>query len=107
MRMTLMLIGIMLILVVTSNPSLAHSPMFSCFYGEDDTIFCEGAFSDGSDAAGTAIKVRDAQGNLLSSGKLDFTGSIELKKPAVDGFEILFDGGPGHQLKVRSIDIRY
>ncbi|MBN2792792.1 MAG: hypothetical protein JXQ81_09825 [Desulfuromonadales bacterium] len=93
------------LLAVMAGTGQAHSPMFSCFYSESDTISCEGAFSDGSNAAGTAIEVRDARGNLLRSGKLDFTGSIEFKKPVEDDFTILFDGGPGHQLQVGAADI--
>ncbi|MBN2644293.1 MAG: hypothetical protein JXR59_02325 [Desulfuromonadaceae bacterium] len=99
------IIGSTFILAFTTGSGWAHSPIFTCFFSEGAVISCEGAFSDGSNAAGTAIEVKDAHGNLLSSGKLDFTGSIELKKPAVDDFTILFDGGPGHQLQVRSSDI--
>jgi hypothetical protein len=107
MRINRIIVNSLFLLAVMAGTGQAHSPMFSCFFSEGDTISCEGAFSDGSNAAGVVIEVRDAGGKLLSSGKLDFTGSIELKKPAVDDFEILFDGGPGHQLKVGSSDIMY
>ncbi|HDS16657.1 MAG TPA: hypothetical protein ENN66_08670 [Proteobacteria bacterium] len=83
----------------------AHSPIFTCFTNGDGSLTCEGAFSDGSDAAGATIEVRDGLGKLLSRGRLDFTGTIELEKPAADSFEIIFDGGPGHQLKIKSCDI--
>ena len=40
----------------------AHTPLFDCFDNGDDTLTCEGGFSDGSSAAGVSIRVLDRQG---------------------------------------------
>ena len=48
-----MLFGtLLLISALAARFALAHSAVCSCFDNGDDTITCEGGFSDGSSAAG-------------------------------------------------------
>ncbi|MGV3592639.1 MAG: hypothetical protein ACO1PZ_13200, partial [Gammaproteobacteria bacterium] len=62
-------------------PAHAHTPLFDCFDNGDETLTCEGGFSDGSSAAGVSIRVLDAQGKVLEQGELGEDGSILLKRP--------------------------
>lgn len=82
----------------------AHTPLFDCFDNGDDTITCEGGFSDGSSAAGVAIQVLDAQGKVLEQGELDSAGAITLKRPAGE-FSVVFGAGAEHSLTVLGDDI--
>jgi hypothetical protein len=86
------------------SPAQAHTPLFDCFDNGDDTITCEGGFSDGSSAAGVAIRVLDAQGKVLEQGELDSAGSIMLKRPSGE-FSVVFAAGEEHSLTVLGDDI--
>jgi hypothetical protein len=85
-------------------PAQAHTPLFDCFDNGDETITCEGGFSDGSSAAGVDIRVVDAQGKVLEQGELDAQGSILLKRPAGE-FSVVFAAGEEHSLTVLGDDI--
>ncbi len=85
-------------------PAQAHTPLFDCFDNGDDTITCEGGFSDGSSAAGVGIRVLDAQGKVLEQGELDTAGSITLARPAGE-FSVVFGAGEEHSLTVLGDDI--
>ena len=82
----------------------AHTPLFDCFDNGDDTITCEGGFSDGSSAAGVSIQVVDAQGKVLEQGELDNAGAITLKRPSGE-FSVVFGAGAEHSLTVLGDDI--
>jgi len=83
----------------------AHTPILNCFLNSDGTITCEGGFSDGSSGTGVAILVLDANENVLIEGILDEFGEFTFPKPQ-DSFVVVFDGGPGHQVKVKGEDIQ-
>ncbi|MEY4642581.1 MAG: hypothetical protein RLZZ227_2575 [Pseudomonadota bacterium] len=82
----------------------AHTPLFDCFDNGDATMTCEGGFSDGSSAAGVAIRVVDAQGKVLEQGELDADGAIVLARPAGE-FSVVFASGEEHSLTVLGDDI--
>jgi hypothetical protein len=82
----------------------AHTPLFDCFDNADETITCEGGFSDGSSAAGVSIRVVDAQGKVLEQGELDSAGAITLKRPMGE-FSVVFGAGEEHSLTVLGDDI--
>lgn len=99
------LLGALLLLsFICALPAQAHTPLFDCFDNGDDTITCEGGFSDGSSAAGVAIRVLDAQGKVLEQGELDSAGSIMLKRPSGE-FSVVFASGEEHSLTVLGDDI--
>ncbi|MBN2231400.1 MAG: hypothetical protein JW781_01085 [Deltaproteobacteria bacterium] len=99
-------IAVAVALLPWAVPGHAHSPIFTCFANGDGSVTCEGAFSDGSSAAGAAVEVRDGKGRVLTRKTLDFTGTVELERPATKDFVIIFDGGPNHTIEVRPGDIR-
>ena len=76
-----------------------HTPLFSCYDNGDDTVTCEGGFSDGSSAAGVSIHIKDGSGAVLMETKLDEFSEVTFDKP--DGkYMIRFDAGEGHTLDV-------
>lgn len=85
-------------------PAQAHTPLFDCFDNGDNTLTCEGGFSDGSSAAGVDIRVLDAQGKVVEQGELDAQGSILLKRPAGE-FSVVFGAGEEHSITVLGDDI--
>lgn len=82
----------------------AHTPLFSCFDNGDGSITCEGGFSDGSSAAGVAVRVVDKDGKVLMEDKLDEFSEYTVKKPSQE-FTVIFDAGEGHQIKIPGKEI--
>lgn len=82
----------------------AHSAVCSCFDNGDDTVTCEGGFSDGSSAAGVVIRVLDARDKLLLEGKMDDAGTFTFKKPS-DEYHVVFDAGQSHVVTIDGADI--
>ena len=82
----------------------AHSPVFDCYLENDDTVTCEGGFSDGTSAENAAVRVLDENGKVLLEGKIDAEGRFSFRKP--DGeYHIVFDAGPRHSVTIFSSDI--
>ena len=84
--------------------ALAHTPLFSCYDFGDDTVLCEGGFSDGSSAKGTEILIIDGSGKELIKSKLNADSEIEFDKPSGE-YKVLFNGGPGHSIEINGKDI--
>ncbi|PJC88099.1 hypothetical protein CSW98_02975 [Vibrio sp. HA2012] len=77
----------------------AHTPLCSCYDFGDNTILCEGGFSDGSSASGVDMYVTDTSGKELLKGKIDDNGEFEFQKPSVD-YSVQFNAGPGHIIEI-------
>lgn len=84
--------------------AFAHTPVCNCFDNGDDTITCEGGFSDGSSATGVAIRVLDARDRVLIDGKIDVAGSFMFMKPAIE-YHVVFDAGQSHIVTIDGGDI--
>ena len=82
----------------------AHTPLFDCFDNGDDTITCEGGFSDGASAEGIVIRVMDVLGKVLEQGELDARGSITLQRPGSE-FTVVFSAGDDHKITILGDDI--
>jgi hypothetical protein len=93
-----------LLLLLGSASAQAHTPLFDCFDNGNDSVTCEGGFSDGASAAGISIRLLDAQGKVLEQGKLDAKGSITFKRPAGE-FSVVFEAGTEHSITVLGDDI--
>ena len=93
------------LLVLTAAVLYAHAPILLCWDNGDGTVTCEGGFSDGSPATGTEIRVEDESGKVLVKGKIDKNNEFTFKKPE-GKFVVIFDGGPGHTVKVSSSKIK-
>jgi hypothetical protein len=95
---------LLLISLLAARFALAHSAVCSCFDNGDHTITCEGGFSDGSSAAGVAIRVLDGRDKLLLEGKMDDKGTFTFMKPDVE-YHVVFDAGQSHVVSIDSGDI--
>lgn len=84
--------------------ALAHTPLFSCYDFGDNTILCEGGFSDGSSASGVEILVLDGSDKELIKSEINEDGEFEFQKPSGD-YKVQFNAGPGHSIEVDGKDI--
>ena len=85
-------------------PAFGHNAICDCFLNDDDTITCEGGFSDGAKATGVPLRVYDRDGKVLTEGVMDEKSEYTFRKPAVD-FRVEFDAGEGHVVKIDGRDI--
>lgn len=94
------------IALLASN-SFAHAPLFDCYFDKNDqeNIYCEGGFSDGSDAANIDVIALDYDDNVVFQGKLDQNSQIKFKKPTAEQYYIRFEGGDGHEIELDYLDI--
>lgn len=82
-----------------AGSAYAHSPICNCLDNGDDTVTCEGGFSDGSSAAGVKMRVLDAGGAVLQEGVMDKNSEYTFDKPQ-GAYKVIFDGGDGHSIEV-------
>ncbi len=94
----------LLLLTVTTRFAYAHSPICDCYDNGDDTITCEGGFSDGGTAAGIPLRILDGTGKILIDGAMTERSEFTFAKPQVN-FSVEFDGGDGHVVKIDGRDI--
>ena len=87
-----------------SGQAFAHSPLMSCFDNGDNTVTCEGGFSDGSSASGVKIHVKGADGSVIEETKMNQDSECTFKKPA-SGYVVVFDAGEGHTVEINGADI--
>jgi len=95
----------MLAVLACTQSAWAHSPIAQCKQLPQQLIECEGAFSDGSKAAGVTMDVMSYDEKILISGKLDNDSKLRFKRPSGD-FYVLFDAGPGHVLEIDQAEIK-
>ena len=84
--------------------AFAHTPLCSCYDNGDETITCEGGFSDGSSASGVEIRVIDKDEKVLINAKMNEDSEVTFKKPS-GPYKVVFDAGPGHEVIVDGKDI--
>lgn len=91
-------------LLATAVVAQAHTPLCSCFDNGDDTITCEGGFSDGSSASGVSMRIETPDGTVLLEGKMSEDSEFTFDKPKAD-YVVMFDAGEGHKIKVPGKEI--
>jgi hypothetical protein len=92
------------LLIAVGPLAYAHNAICDCFDNGDDTITCEGGFSDGGKAAGVPLRVLDGAGKVLVDGKMSDNSDFTFPKPKVD-FRVEFDAGQGHVVTIDGRDI--
>jgi hypothetical protein len=97
-----MIKGVLFSLFVVSS-SFAHTAIMSCFDNGDNTITCEGGFSDGSSASGVVFKVLE-DNNMILQTRLSEDSDITFNKPK-DDYTVVFDAGEGHQIVIDGTNI--
>jgi hypothetical protein len=90
--------------VAAATPLWAHNAICSCFDNGDDTITCEGGFSDGGSAAGVPLRVFDQAGKVLVDGAITKAGDFKFARPKVP-FRVELNAGEGHVVKIDGRDI--
>jgi len=91
-------------LLALAAAAYAHNAICDCFDNGDETITCEGGFSDGGKAVGVPMRVLDSAGKILIDGKMSDKSDFTFAKPKVD-FRVEFDGGQGHIVTIDGRDI--
>jgi hypothetical protein len=84
--------------------AIAHTPICDCYDNGDDTITCEGGFSDGGTAVGIPMRIVDTSGRVLIEGAMSDNSDFTFAKPDVD-FLVEFEGGEGHIIQIDGRDI--
>ena len=91
-------------LVLLATAVYAHNAICDCFDNGDETITCEGGFSDGGTAVGIALRVLDQAGKVLIEGVMSERSDFTFAKPKGD-FRVEFDAGEGHVVTIDGRDI--
>ena len=91
-------------LLACAAAAFAHNAICDCYDNGDDTITCEGGFSDGGKAVGVPLRVLDQAGKVLIDGKMSEQSDFTFTKPKVD-FRVQFDAGQGHVVTIDGRDI--
>ena len=99
-----LMFGALILGLIFTPVSMAHTPLCSCYDNGDGTITCEGGFSDGSSASGVELRVESADGKVLIKGKMSEDSEYTFDKPS-DAYKVLFDAGEGHMVEVDGKEI--
>ena len=90
--------------LTASGVASAHTPLCMCFDNGDNSITCEGGYSDGSSASGVGIRVENDGGEVLQEGAMDANSEFTFERPQGE-FNVVFDGGEGHRIVVSGKEI--
>lgn len=96
--------GPLAVLFIVGQAAWAHSPICNCYDNGDGSVTCEGGFSDGSSAAGVAIRIVDARDRVLIDAKMGEDGTFSFAKPDQE-FHVVFDAGQSHLVTIFGEDI--
>jgi hypothetical protein len=104
MKKLISVLCLVICVVFISTGSFAHTPLCSCYDNGDDTVTCEGGFSDGSSAAGVEMRVEESKGKVLIKGKMDEDSEFTFDKPSAP-YSVIFDAGEGHAIEIDGKEI--
>lgn len=94
----------MVSLALAAAVASAHNAICNCFENDDETITCEGGFSDGGKAVGVPLRVFDRAGKVLIEGVMSKDSNFTFPKPKV-AFRVEFNAGEGHIVTIDGRDI--
>ncbi|MGC4030054.1 MAG: hypothetical protein QM696_14420 [Steroidobacteraceae bacterium] len=92
-------------LALLAGVAWAHNAICDCYENGDNTVTCEGGFSDGGKAVGVPMRVLDGAGKVLVEGKMSDKSDFTFPKPKVD-YRVEFNGGEGHIVIIDGRDIQ-
>jgi hypothetical protein len=92
------------IAMAAATVAWSHNAICSCFDNGDNTITCEGGFSDGGKAAGVPLRVFDQSGKVLVDGIMSKDSNFTFPRPKVP-FRVEFNAGEGHVITIDGRDI--
>lgn len=103
-RLKLYAVGAAIGVLLLARPVIAHTPICNCYDNGDDTVTCEGGFSDGASAAGVSIRVLDERDRVLLDGVMAEDSTYTFDKPSEE-YHVIFDAGQSHLVTIFSADI--
>jgi hypothetical protein len=98
------LVWLAAVLALLATAAQAHNAICDCYDNGDDTITCEGGFSDGGKAVGVPLRVLDQTGKVLIEGVMSEKSDYTFAKPKIE-YRVEFDGGTGHVITIDGRDI--
>lgn len=93
-----------LVVAIYVTSLLAHTPICDCYDNGDETISCEGGFSDGASAAGIPVHIVNGAGKVLVQGEMSEYSEYTFERPKGD-FYVRYLAGEGHIIEIDSRDI--
>jgi hypothetical protein len=87
-----------------SQLAYAHNAICDCYDNGNETVTCEGGFTDGGTAVGVPMRVIDEAGKVLVEGAMGQSSDFTFAKPK-GRFRVEFDGGEGHLIQIDGRDI--
>ena len=93
----------LVVLALLANSLFAHTALMSCFNNGDNTITCEGGFSDGSSANGVKFFILQNDKKILET-RLNEDSEVTFNIPN-GKYSAVFDAGDGHQIHIKGEDI--
>ena len=94
---------ILVSLAFLASSMFAHTALMSCFDNGDNTITCEGGFSDGSSASGVNFFVLQNEKKIFES-KMTEDSEITFKKPSGE-YSAVLNAGEGHRVSIKGSEI--
>ena len=92
------------ILILTPSYLLSHTLLLNVFDNEDNTMTIEGIFNTGQTAPGAQVRLESlVTGKLLYKKRLPDESELTIKIPN-EPYQIVLDGGPGHQIIQEGIE---
>ena len=89
--------------LILSGSLYAHTAVMTCFDNGDETITCEGGFSNGASGSGVAMYIKQNQQKVIE-GIMNEDSEFTFKKPN-STYEVYFDAGEGHVVAIKGEDI--
>ena len=93
----------LLTLTLLISSASAHTAIMACFDNGDETITCEGGFSDGASGSGVSMYVKQNDKKIIE-GYLNEDSEFTFKKPNGE-YTAYFDAGEGHVVAIKGEDI--
>lgn len=89
--------------ILATNLLFGHTAIMSCFDNGDNTVTCEGGFSDGSSASGVKFRV-EKDGKVIFNSKMGEYSEVTFDRPN-GNFQAIFNAGKGHEVYIDGKDI--
>lgn len=81
----------------------AHTAVMTCFDNGDDSITCEGGFSNGASGSGVSMYIQQNDQKIIT-GIMNEDSEFSFKKPT-GKYKVHFDAGEGHMVVINGKDI--
>lgn len=94
---------ILLLALIGFQSLMAHTAVMTCFNNGDNTITCEGGFSDGSSGMGVTMYIKQNDKKTLE-GVMNEDSEFTFNMPSGE-YAVYFDAGESHVVTIKGEDI--